>query len=141
MLRSIKDILKHVMLLAPANVTTTTASAGIATNTGGALSFLVNVGAFAFSGTDKLDIVLQERDSANDPWADAGADAFYEGEAENAASGIVKSLDHTDDASKLYQVNYRGSKLYARLNFVETGTVDVPISVTAVQGNLDRMPA
>lgn len=139
MLRSLKDTLKYLQCLASASLTATTAATGVDLQDFGSCSFIVNVGDFAFSGSNKLDIVVQDSDvDVDGTYADCVDVDIYN--AEVGASGIAKSLDATDDAETIQVVHYRGNKRFARIRLVETGTVDVPISVSAVLGHPELMP-
>ena len=57
------------------------------------------------------------------------------------AAPLLRYLDATDDASAVHLIHYRGGKAFTRLNLVETGTVVVPLSVSAILGDLKANPA
>jgi hypothetical protein len=135
--RSTKDKVLLTQVLAPVAVTADVATSAADASKGESLTFLVNVGAFAFSETNKLTLTLQHSDvnEGTDFAAVASEDVFG-----GAASGVVAVLDATDDASKIFEVHYMGKKKFARLNIVEGGTVSVPMAVTAVQSALKAQP-
>lgn len=137
--RSLKDTKKFTTVLAPQAVTASVSGTGVDTQYGESLTFLVNVGDFDFSGSNKLDIVVQEADVNDDAsYADCvDADIF---DAETGASGIAKVLDSTDDKETVHAVHYKGNARYVRIRLEETGTVDCPIGVVAVQGHLKANP-
>ena len=143
MLRTLRDTLKVTQCLEPATVSATGAGAGVDNAIGGSLAFIVNVGDFAFTGGNKLDIVMQDSDVDVDGSyaACVAADFYSDDNPETAASGIFKSLDATGDVDSVYVVHYKGNKRYARINLVETGTVSAPVSIVAVQGHLKSNPA
>lgn len=142
MLRGLRDKLKFTQVLDPANVSATGSSTGVDNAVGGSLAFIVQVGDFAFSGSNKLDIILQDSDvDVDGSYAACTADDFYSDDnPETPASGIFKSLDATGDVDQAYVVHYKGNKRYARINLAETGTVDAPVSIVAVQGHLKANP-
>lgn len=143
MLRSLKDMLKFLQVLAPAGVTASVSATGFNCADFGQLTFLVNVGATTgndFSGTHKLDILVQHSDvDVDGSYANAADADIYN--AEDGANGIAKSLDATSDASMVHVVSYRGNKQFARIRLVETGTVDVPVGIVAVGGMSRHNPA
>lgn len=137
--RSLKDTVKVTHLEDPANVTDDNASTGVDTSLGGSLMFLVSVGTFAFSGSNKIDILVQDSDVDTDASYANCVDADIH-DAEDGANGIAKTLDTTDDDNSTYAVHYRGNKRYARIKLDETGTVDCPFSICAVQSHLRANP-
>lgn len=141
MLRSLKDTLKVVQLLAPVSYTADTKTTGVALKDAGSCTFVVNVGATsgnAFSGTHKVACTVQHSDVDIDgSYADVAATDLYSTES----GAIAKYLDATDDASAVHLIHYRGGKAFTRLNLVETGTVVVPLSVSAILGDLKANPA
>lgn len=143
MLKMLKDVLKIASSLAPAAVSATGASTGFNVADFGALTFAIHVGATAvndFSSSHKLDIVMQHADVDSDgSYADCADADIYN--AETGASGIVKSLDATTDASSVHLAHYRGNKKFARIRLVETGTVSVPIGIIAIGGYGEFNPA
>jgi hypothetical protein len=138
--KSLKSTLKFTQCLAPVAVTDNVSSTGVATAEGGSLTFLVNVGAFAFSGDNKLNLIVQHADVDTDgSYAAAGdADIF---DAEVGASGIARILDTTSEAGNVYAIHYKGTKKFARIRVTEEGTVSTVLSVTAVQGHLRANPS
>lgn len=133
MLRSFKDKVKVTQVYNPQTISASANSTGVKNADFGSTSFIVNVGAMAFDGSNKLDLILQHSDVDVDGSYAACADAdIYN--AENGASGIAKSLDSTADQNTSHFIHYRGNKLFTRVRMVETGTVSAPISVTALQG-------
>lgn len=139
MLNSLKDILKVTQVLKPQTLTDSASSAGVETSHAGSLSFAVNTGSFAFSGSNKLDIVMQHADVDTDgSYANCADDDIFN--AEDGANGIVKSLDATSDQDMVHLAHYRGNKKFARIRLVETGTVSCIVGVVAVQGDLELNP-
>lgn len=136
MLRSIKDILQYAASLIDQAVTATVASASVDTADFNALTFLVSVGAFSFSGTNKISLQMQHSDD-DSAWSNCADADIYN--AEDGANGYAKILDAGGETSNVYPCHYRGNKRYVRMNLVVGGTVSVPACVIAVKGKLERM--
>jgi hypothetical protein len=140
MLRTLKALLKFTQVLSPQTITSNTSATGVDVAEYGSVTFAVNVGAFAFDNSNKLDIVLQHADVNTDgSFADC-VDADIIG-AETGASGIVKVLDSTDDQNTVHLAHYKGNKRYVRVRLEETGTVSCIVGVTAIQGHPEALPA
>ena len=133
MLHSLKDKMKVTQVLNPQTISASTSASGVNNADHGATSFVVNAGAMAFDGSNKLDIVLQHSDvDVDGSYANCGDADIYN--AEDGANGSAKSLDATSDQNTSHFVHYRGNKKFTRVRLVETGTVSCPMSVTALQG-------
>jgi len=130
--------LKNIIGLAAASVTASVESIGVDVADAGSLFFNVCVGDFTFTGVNKVSIKLQHSDD-NITFVDCvDADIF---EAEDGANGVYKLLDDVADKESLYSVHYLGNKRYARIALVVAGTVACPMSINAIQGHLETMPA
>lgn len=140
MLKSLKDTLKNTQVLKPQTFAATAATTGVDNAVGGSVMFLVNVGTFTFTDSNKLSLTVQDSDvNVDGSYANCvDADIF---DAEDGANGIAKVLDSTDDQDLVHAVHYKGNKRYARLNIVEAGTVSVALGVVAIQGHLKANPA
>jgi hypothetical protein len=137
MLRSFYGLMKALQVLAPISVSASTNTAGVNVSDYGSLSFLVNVAAFAFDGTNKLSIILQESDEDVDAsYAACTGDSMYDG-AEDATTGTYKVLDSTDDQNSAHLIPYRGHKKFARVRLLEAGTVAAIVGVTALLGHAE----
>lgn len=55
-------------------------------------------------------------------------------------SGVVLTIDHTDEDNTLYKLGYVGGKRYLQLVCTVTGTVTMPISIIVVKGNPELAP-
>lgn len=138
MLRSLKDILKFLQVLIDDSFAATAATTGVDLADFNSMSWVVSVGAFVFTGVNKVSITVQHSDT-DSGYVNAGAADIYN--AEDGDNGIAKILDDTTDQSKVHMVHYRGNKRFARLNLVMAGVVTgVPIDVVAVRGNSELMP-
>lgn len=140
MLKSIKDVLKFSNVIEAQAITGAVSGTGVDVENGGSLTFLVSAGDFAFDGTNKLNLIVQHADVDVDGSYAAAADADIF-DAEDGANGIAKVLDSTLDKETVHAIHYRGNKRYVRIRVTEGGTVDVPLSVVAIQGHLKANPA
>jgi hypothetical protein len=132
--KSLKDTLKVTQILAPVAVTDDVATSGVAVEAGESLQLVLNVGAFAFSDTNKLSVRVQHSDidEGTDYEAVVAADVFQD----VGTNGEVKVLDSTDDASSVFTYDYKGTKKFVRLNIIEAGTVSTVLAASAIQGHL-----
>lgn len=133
MKKNLKNNMKVVPVLDANTLSATVATAGVKNDDCEGLAFGVQVGAFAFSGVNKLDLIMQHSDDGTTYANCAALDIF---DPEVGASAIAKSLDGTEDQNMVHVVSYRGTKPYARLNIVETGTVSVACAAFAIKGVL-----
>lgn len=139
MKNSLKALIKATSVLAPQTLSATANTTGVNVADFGSLAFLVQAGAMAFDGSNKLALVMQHSDvDVDGSYANCTADDIFD--AEDGANGIAKNLDSTDDQNNAHMVHYRGYKKFARLRIVETGTVSVPLSVTALRGHPEMQP-
>lgn len=122
----------HQMVLAPQTLTADANSATVDCQDLNSLAFIVAVGAFAFSATNKIGLKLQHSD---DGVAFVDVTEVYEGVAP-----LVKELDAPAEQSLSHLVEYRGGKRYARLQLDVSGTVSVPCAVVAVSQDPEKMP-
>ncbi len=143
----LKDKLKITTVLAPVAVSASTNTTGVDNADFGSLTFVVEIGAESAgmdSASNKFDIIIQHSDVDTDgSYAACGADDFVvDGgvAGETPASGIAKSLDAIADCPGTYLVHYKGSKRYARIRLLETGTAAAPMSVVAIQGDSELQP-
>lgn len=139
-MRSMKDKVKITQVENPATVTASGKSDGVDMQDFNSLLFLVSVGTFTFTGTDKLTITVEHADVDTDGSYAACAAADLYDDAETPASGIAKVLDGTEDQNMVHVVGYRGNKRYVRLNITEGGTVSVILSAVAVRGDSELQP-
>lgn len=136
MLRNIAAKLKFLQVLANQSITADTNTTGVDCEAFGSMGFLVSVGAFAFDGSNKIDLKMQYSDD-NVTFVDVPESEMY---SVDGAAPIAKSLKAAGDASKVHFLEYRGAKRYARLALDVTGTVSVGVSVATVGGHSELMP-
>ena len=143
MKKLLKDILKFIQVLLPQTITADTSTTGVNTADFNALTFLVNVGTFTFTGVNKLDLFIQDSDVDVDGSYALTADAnmlYGPSGVAFEATGKAKILDSTDDQNTVHLLHYRGEKKFARVRMVEGGTVSCIIGVTAVNGHPEFKP-
>jgi len=138
MLRNVLDSLYRAYVFVAAAISANGNSLSVDLQDLRSLCFLIQIGAFSFTSENSLTLIMQHSDDDTN-WSPVGAEDLYPG-AETPASGILKILDEGTDASKLYAFEYRGGKRYARIAWVEAGTVSVVASVLAVCTKPNYMP-
>ena len=136
MLRNLSAKLKFIAVLIAQTVAASVNSTGVDCADFGSMLFLINVGSFSFTGTNKITVKLQVSDD-NTNWSDAAAEDMYV--IEGAAPTYIV-LDATGEDSKVYALEYRGTHRYARVALVVGGTVSVPVAITSVGGYSELMP-
>ena len=105
---------------------------------------LVDVGVDAGTGlssSHKLVFTLQHADddgtgSAGSYANVAAADVL----GVTPDSGVVLTVDSTDEDNTLYRIGYVGGKRFVKLTWTETGVVSVPMSVVVVKGHPQSGP-
>jgi len=102
-----------------------------------ALMISIAVGAFAFTSTNKFQVIVKESDD-NTTFTTV-ADADLEG-IEATTTHRLYDLSATD-AQTVCDLHYRGTKRYVQCFLDESGTVSVPISVTGVLGYSHNRPS
>jgi len=99
---------------------------------------LISIGTDAgsgLSGSNKLVFTLSDSDDGSTYAAVDAVDVL----GVTAASGVILTIDNTDEDNLLYAFGYVGGKRYLQLDYVETGSVSMPISILVVKGNgLDK---
>lgn len=138
-----KDLLnkiKAVSLLDPVVVSATGQITDIDLADFDSAVLLIAMGADAgsgLSGSHKLTFTLSDSDDGT-TYATVDAEDVL---GVTAASGVILTVDATDEDNTLYAVGYVGGKRYLQLDYVETGTVSCPMSVTLLKGNGINKPA
>ena len=130
--RGIKGNLAALVALTIAALSADTATAAHDTQEFDSFGYLVQVGAFSFSGSNKVALELLHSDDGTTFTACAAED--YEG-------GAIKELNSTADQSKVHAVGYVGQKRYVKLNLNVTGTVSVATSVIGISTAPKYKPA
>lgn len=135
MIKSLKDVLKFEQALKPQTITADTNCAGINLADVNALTFLVSVGTFTFTGTNKIALKIEHSDD-DSTYVACTADEIFEGEG----ASVALTLNDAGQAEKCHAIHYRGYKQYARVVLDVSGTVSVTASVDAVKGYNELNP-
>lgn len=99
-----------------------------------ASGFVISLGAnsgTAFDASNKITFKVQESDTtAAADFTDVAATDLLQDGAVMSANAIV--VDSDAKASRLYGIEYRGSKRYIRLVATETGTIVIPLAIAGL---------
>jgi len=88
-------------------------------------------------GSNYLTFTLQHSDDGTTYANVAAADVL----GVTPSSGVILTIDATDEDETLYHFGYVGGKRYLQIVITETGTCSCPISISLVKGHpLDRPP-
>lgn len=100
---------------------------------------LIHVGVDAGSGlsdSNKLVYVLYDSEDGTTYAVVETADMLDL----TVTTGIILTVDGTDEDATLYKFGYVGGKRYLRLIGTETGTVSCPIAITLIKGDPEVAP-
>jgi hypothetical protein len=95
---------------------------------------LINTGADAGTGlsaSHKLVFTMDHSDDGTTYTAVTTADMLDL----TVSSGVVLTIDSTDEDNTLYKLGYIGGKRYLQLTYTETGDVSMPMSIIVVKGH------
>lgn len=134
-MKSLYGRLKQLVLLAPATWSADSTSSAVDMQSFGSAILNLIVGAFTFTGSNKITVSVEESDDGTTFTKVADADLQF---VESA--GVHKVLDGTEDQNLIHPFYYRGVKRYVHLALVEGGTVSVALGVYAVQGDSEMKP-
>lgn len=132
MLRGLAQKIKNYMLLAAQSVTADVASASVDLANLRSFGFLVSVGTFSFTGSNKIGLEIYESDDNS---------TFTIASAADHVGGVIKELSAATDDETVHLVEYRGTKRYIKLNLNVSGTVAAPIAVVGHSSDLEIMPS
>jgi hypothetical protein len=95
------------------------------------IALLIGVGGITFSGTNKIEFVLEHSDD-NSTWTKV-ADKDLLG-VSGTSNGIIKALVAAHAAGNNYRFGYKGNKRYVRLTADFSGThgTGTPIAASAI---------
>lgn len=102
-------------------------------------SLHVGVGGITFTGTNRVDFVMQHSDDGTN-WSAVAADDVVG--VTVAAGGIVRSLIAAHAAATVTKASYVGGRRYTRLNpdFGGTHATGTPMSAVAILGHASDRP-
>lgn len=132
-----KDLYNNIevsAILAPVVVSATATHTDIDLAGFNSACLLIDTGVDAGSGlsaSHKLVFTLNHSDDGTTYTAVTTADMLDL----TVTSGIVLTIDSTDEDNTLYKLGYVGGKRYLELTYTETGTVSMPMAITLVKGN------
>jgi hypothetical protein len=134
--RSFNDIAKFTQCLDPATLTADADCTAVDMKNFGVCRFLVAVGESGdtLSGSVKIELEVEESDD-NSTFSDV-ADADLDSYVAGTNDGCFAVIDAAAEDDTLYEVEYRGSKRYARVvvNLVGSHSSGTPVAVIAAQG-------
>ena len=116
---------------------------GVAIDTSGANSIAlmasIGPGGDTFTATKRIDVVMEHSDDGQ-AW-EAVADDDVTGVA-NVENGVVLSLRETHPDDTVHGIGYIGYRRFIRasLDFNGTHAAGTPVSIVAVQGDLNERP-
>lgn len=100
------------------------------------IALSIGVGGITFSGTNKIEFVLEDADATDQSDAAVVTDAGLLG-VSGTSSGIIKALTSAHASAAVYRYGYRGGKRYVRLtsDFGGTHGTGTPLAATLIKGN------
>jgi hypothetical protein len=139
---SLYSNLSATSLLVPAVRNSDTNSSGMDLRDSESAALLFHVGASAdtLSGTNKIELEVQESDDNSTFTAVANLDMNVYTSATNVGTGVVVISNAT--ASQSYIFGYKGNKRYIRgvLNFSGTHSTGTPIGIIGLRGGNHYLP-
>ncbi len=135
MMRTMKALVKPLMLLAPVSVSATGTSATVDMLGFKSLAIYLLAGVANYDATNYMTVAVRESDDGTTFTQVADADLLS---VESAA--IHKLLDGTENASAISEFHYRGNKRYVHVGYTETATVTSVMAIFAVKGDADQKP-
>ena len=139
---SLYSNLSHVSLLVPAvrNSDTNSASMDLRDSESAALLFHIGASADTLSGTNKIELEVQESDDNSTFTAVANLDMNVYAAATNTGTGAVVVSNAT--ASQSYLFGYKGNKRYIRgvFNFSGTHSTGTPVGIIGLRGGNHYLP-
>lgn len=142
--RDLHDNISPITLIAPAtlNADNTPTSVDLRGFMSAAVMLYVGPGGITFSGTNKIEFVLQHSDD-NSAWSNvASADVVGAPAGPVISGGIVRALVAAKAAEDITKLSYVGGKRYIRLTADFSGTHGTGTLITAfvIRGNPEQAP-
>lgn len=141
-MKDIHNDFAHAVVLAPAVRTASATGATVDRQGFESVEFVahVGVGGITFTGTNKLELVMEHSDDGSAWSACAGADVL--GETQTVASGVVHAITAEHAAAAVYNFGYVGGKRYCRLSDTRGGThaTGTATAIAAVKGHAKATP-
>ena len=133
-MKDLYNNIETVAVLAPVVVSATATHTDIDLAGFNSACLLIDAGVDAGTGlssSHKLVFTLDHSDDGDTYSAVTTADMLDL----TVSSGVVLTIDSTDEDATLYKLGYVGGKRYLQLTYTETGTVSMPMSITLVKGH------
>ena len=131
--KDIKNQIGIFPVLAPIAYTATATSGILDTQGYESVAMAVSVGAFTFTGTNKITVTMEESNTT--------ATGDFTTVASAQLIGAYTVLDAAADAGTTQKVGYTGNKRYLRVVLTEAGTVSTVVSVQGIVSNARIQPA
>lgn len=138
MLSEKASLVKAQLGTASVTLTTTDVNGSVVDVQGfNSLYFVINVGANGgtLNGSNKVDFKLQHGDVSDLSDAVAVATVGESGGTTIDSNGLFATVDAGGEASAVYKVAYTGNKRYVRVVSDVTGTISLPVAITAILGD------
>lgn len=101
--------------------------------------FVIDVGVDAGSGLGASHNLVFTLTHADDNGSGAAGSYANVGTGDvlgvTPSSGVVLTIDSTDEDNTLYTFGYVGGKRFVKLTWTETGTVSMPMSISLIKGH------
>lgn len=138
-MKDLHSNIKPVSVLHAVVVTATGNSGDIDLKGFNSCEFLVDAGVDAGTGLGESHNLVFTLTHADDNGSGAAGSYANVAAADvlgvTAASGVVLTIDSTDEDNTLYRFGYVGGKRFVKLTWTETGTVSMPMSISLVKGH------
>jgi len=125
--------IKPEVILAPIVVAATATHTDIDLAGFNSAMLLIDTGVDAGTGlsaSHKLVFTLNHSDDGTTYTAVTAADML----GVTVSSGVILTIDSTDEDNTLYSFGYVGGKRYLELAYIETGVVSMPMGITLLKG-------
>lgn len=125
-------------ILHPVVVSATSNSGDIDISGCNSVEFLIDVGADAGSGLSGANLwqFKLEHGSVSGTYAACVTNDILGPPDGAVSSGVVLTIDSTDEDDTLYSFGYVGGKPHLKLTWTESGTCSTPIGIAMIKGNL-----
>lgn len=96
----------------------------------------VDGGGVGLDGSNKIVFTLQHSNDGTTYENVAAADML----GVTPSSGVILTIDATDEDDTLYHFGYVGGRRYLQLVGTVTGTISIPFSISLVKGHMQDSP-
>lgn len=142
-MRDLVNNISSVHTVGPAvlNATTNGSAVDLRGFNSAAILVEVGIGGITFTGTNRVDFILQDSDDGSTGW-NAVAAQFITG-VSGVTNGIIRSLVAAHAAPSVVEAGYIGTKRFIRAvpTFGGTHATGTPMAVTVVRGHPITAPS